>query len=40
MKAFAREDESKISCTVASVRRVPVAIEYLMKIDEMQNNLR
>jgi hypothetical protein len=40
MKAFAREDESKISCRVASVQRAPGATEYLMKIGVMPDNLK
>lgn len=40
MKAFAKEDESKISCTVQSVQTALVATEYLMKIGAMPNNLR
>jgi hypothetical protein len=40
MKAFAKEDESKIFCTVSVCAAGAVATEYLMKIGAMPNNLR
>jgi hypothetical protein len=39
MKAFASEDESKISCTVGACAAAAVAIDYFDKIGVMPNNL-